>query len=147
MLKKLTIWKWNWLHSKIKENLKYQPLKESMKRSRNFTKQKRLNFLTKSTDLETKLMKSTERKSKSKQNTIRIFFCWEMRFKTKLTSEKPAKPHIMRPFVNFNQESITCKELSHLSSVRLKVHTMNKESELNKHTEQKLAKATKLSRK
>lgn len=92
-------------------------------------------------------MMSTERKSKFKQNTIRIFFCWEMRFKTKSTSEKPAKPHIMRPFVNLNQESITCKELSHLSSVRLKVHTMNKESELNKHTEQKLANATKLSRK
>ena len=70
-----------------------------------------------------------------------------MKFKMKLTSEKLVRPHTMKQFVNLNQESTTCKEQNHLSSVRPKVHTMNKELELNKHTEQKLVSLTKLLRK
>lgn len=64
----------------------------------------------------------------------------------KLTSEKLVKLHIMKLFVNLNPELITYKELSLLNSVRPKVHTMNKESESNKLTEQKLVNTVKISR-
>lgn len=64
----------------------------------------------------------------------------------KSTSEKLVKLHIMKLFVNLNPELITYKELSLLNSVRPKVHTMNKESESNKLTEQKLVNTVKISR-
>ena len=52
-----------------------------------------------------------------------------MKFKMKSTSKKLVKLHIMKLFVNFNQESRTYKELSLLNLARPKVHTMNKELE------------------
>lgn len=64
----------------------------------------------------------------------------------KSTSEKLVKLHIMKLFVNLNPELITYKELSLLNLARPKVHTMNKESESNKLTEQKLVNTVKISR-
>ena len=65
----------------------------------------------------------------------------------KSTSDKLVNLHTMKQFVNFNQELITYKEQNHQNSARPKAHTMNKESESKKLTEQKLPNATKLSKK
>lgn len=65
----------------------------------------------------------------------------------KSTSKKLVKLHIMKLFVNLNPELKTYKELSLLNSVRPKVHTMSKESESNKLTEQKLVNTVKISKK
>lgn len=60
-----------------------------------------------------------------------------MKFKTKLTLEKPDNLHSMKQSDSFNPELTTFKELNPQNNLKLKVHTINKEFVFNKHTEQK----------
>lgn len=64
----------------------------------------------------------------------------------KSTSDKLVNLHTMKQSVNSNQELITYKEQNHQNSARPKAHTMNKESESKKLTEQKSPNAIKLSK-